>query len=136
MKLLLLTFVLICATSISHATSYNDVMAQAAEAKKFRERCPGGDAAKPPSSHYTRSHQEYDARTECIRSDFQVDVGVIPAVQMGEYMISDYSHHDYILTGGVGPCVAITFFDPVTKTGMLAHLPPSAVFYSKDPHVK
>jgi len=101
---------------------------------EYRANCPGGDMSGKPSSYYQRSHQEYDARVGCVHPDYGVDVGVIPAVMMGEYMMTDYSRHSHVLTAGLAPCVAITFYDPDTKTGVLAHLPPSAMFYSKNPN--
>lgn len=44
-----------------------------------------------------------------------------PVVAQAEYLITNNRSHPLVQTLGVGPCVAVTLWDPVTRTGILAH---------------
>lgn len=50
------------------------------------------------------------------------DSASIPDVPMSHYFVTQAERHAYIETSGVSTCVVITFYDPQSHVGILAHV--------------
>lgn len=48
-----------------------------------------------------------------------------PDVVMGEYVVARAADHPEVRTYGVGPCLALSLYDPAARVGALAHVAPS-----------
>jgi hypothetical protein len=80
---------------------------------------------------YTASLQ-INARPGCVHPAYGLDIGIIPLIVMGQYKIVDASTHSHLQSSSFNPCWALTIYDPISKSGMLAHLPPANLFLNED----
>ena len=79
--------------------------------------------AGPPAFSNEAQRRPHTADTAVAMTVAAVmDSEVIPEVPMSHYLVSHPDNHDYIQTYGVSTCVAMTLYDPVSRTGILAHV--------------